>query len=185
MTSSSAALTKSALLQAAFVRGRLRLATTSALGALLVVGVFVTFAESFRIAAPLSVVAVVEVFALTYLGGVSGRQALPALLLGVLPLSAALLAGVMGHACTPSGCVSLCAPFCAVGGTLAGLLLCRMTLASSRPRTAWLSGALLIVTTGSIGCACVGTAGVMGMSAGLLMSSALWLVQSRILGGFR
>jgi hypothetical protein len=181
----SAARTQDALLQAAFVRGRLRLATTSALGALLVVGIFVLLAESFRVAAPLSVLAVVEVFALTYLGGVSGRQALPALLLGVLPLSAALLAGVMGHACTPSGCVSLCAPFCAVGGTLAGLLLCRMTLSSSRPRTAWLSGALLIVTTGSIGCACVGTAGVVGMSTGLLLSSSLWLIRNWIARSFR
>lgn len=182
---SSAALNSNALVQAAFVRGRLRLATTSALGALLVVGIFVVLAESFRVAAPLSAAAVAEVFVLTYFGGVSGRQALPALLLGVLPLSAGLLAGVMGHACTPSGCVSLCAPFCAVGGTLAGLLLSRMTLSSSRPRTAWLSGALLILTTGAIGCACVGTAGVVGMSAGLLLSSSLWLIRSWMARSFR
>ena len=165
---------------AAFLRGRLREAWASALTALVIVTLGVILADSYWVAVPFALAVVAQVFVLTYLGGVSGRQALPAVMLGVLPLSTALLAGVMGHACTSSGCVSLCAPFCAAGGTVAGLLLSRMALASRRPLTSWLSGALLVSTTGAIGCACVGAAGIMGMGAGLLASSALWLIRSKI-----
>lgn len=171
-------MTDVSMVQAAYWRGRLREAALSALMALWVVALGVFLADSFWVAAPFALAVVVEVFVLSFVGGVSGRQALPAVLLGVLPLSTALLAGMVGHACTPSGCVSLCAPFCAAGGTVAGLLLSRMTLSSERPVISWLSGALLVTTTGAIGCACVGAGGVVGMGAGLFVSSALWLVRS-------
>ncbi len=167
-------------MQAAFVRGRLREAGISAIGALVIVGLGVLLSDSYVVAGPFALAAVTQVFLLTYVGGVSGRQALPALLLGVLPLSTALLSRVVGHACTPAGCVSLCAPLCAAGGLVSGALLCRMALASPRPLLSWLSGSLLVVTTGAIGCACVGAAGVVGMGAGLLVSSSLWLVRSKL-----
>jgi hypothetical protein len=167
------------VLQAAFSRGRVREAKSAALAALFVVAIGVLLADSFWIAAPLALAVVGQVFVFTYVGGVSGRQALPAVMLGVLPLSTAILAGMMGHACTPSGCISLCAPFCTAGGVGAGFLLSRMTLSSEKPLTSWLSGAVLVTTTGAIGCACVGAGGILGMVTGLLISSGLWWIRSR------
>jgi hypothetical protein len=163
-----------ATIQSAFSRGRRRDAGGAALAAALVVGLGVVASRSVWDSAPYALIVVLEVLLFVALGGVGGRRALSAVLLGTVPLSTALLSTLVGHACTPSGCVSLCAPFCAAGGIAAGGLLSRMCWKSPRPLLSWLVGATLIVSTGAIGCACVGAAGIAGMCAGVGLSSLLW-----------
>lgn len=111
--------------------------------------------------------------------GFGGRAVWVALLLGTIPLSCATIAQHVGHMCTPHGCVSWCLPMCLLGGSVAGILLARTALASTKPVASFVGGAALVFTTGALGCACVGMGGIGGMGLGLLVSSAATLAMLR------
>jgi hypothetical protein len=109
---------------------------------------------------------------LLYVGGAPGRAAARGTLVGIVPLGLALAAQAYGHMCTPGGCVSLCVPACLAGGLFAGFMLAR---AVEHERTRWPALALsagFAGLAGSMGCACVGAGGVLGLAAGLAVGAA-------------
>lgn len=164
---------------AAFTRGRRHEAVqVTALAALcLSLGVVLT-GDTAR-SLPLAGGATLLAFLLVRFSALPARRALAFVFLGLVPMFAALLSQSIGHACTPAGCVSLCAPFCATGGGIAGALLSRVAAASRRPVRAWLSGVLVVGVTGSVGCACVGASGIIGLLGGLLVVGAATGVRLR------
>ncbi len=109
-----------------------------------------------------------------------GRAVLPGVAAGVVPFVAMQIARATGHACAGSACYSVCVPACVIGGSLAGVLLAQMAKRSTAPLTSWGAGGVVAALTGALGCACVGTFGVLGLLVGLLVGSApLVLLQSR------
>lgn len=101
-----------------------------------------------------------------------GRAVLPGVVAGLLPLSLALCAKHMGHACVGGACMTVCLPACCVGGVGAGLLMA--WFGSRRQRSAWFWGLASAVTvlTGALGCLCVGLAGVAGLAGGYALGLA-------------
>jgi hypothetical protein len=87
------------------------------------------------------------------------------LLAGLPPLALALCANASHH-CTGAGCTSWCVPACALGGVLAGLAVASAAHARGAGPLFWLSGSLVCLATGAMGCACVGMLGVLGLGVG-------------------
>lgn len=116
------------------------------------------------------------------------RAVLPGVMVGLIPLTAALCANHFGHVCTGSACVSLCLPACILGGVSAGVLLGfwaqkrlgggnRNAENGGERHGAQRHGALgfvlasssIALLTGAMGCGCIGYAGVFGLLAGYLI----------------
>ena len=164
----------------AFVRGRLReVQAATALAALLVL-VAVTLAEAPARAALLGLPLLAASAAFAYWGREAAHVLWPALLLGALPLSCALMAPHLGHICTGSGCVSLCLPMCTAGGLAAGMLLSRFAMAQPRPWRAWWLGAAIAIAAGAMGCACAGLPSVVGMALGVGVPQLTLLLAGRV-----
>jgi hypothetical protein len=100
-------------------------------------------------------------------GQAFGRGTALGVLSGMVPLMCAHAAKLYGHICTPSGCTSLCVPACFVGGLVAGLIAFDGARRSSSPGATLMVAGSVAVLTGSLGCACVGFSGVLGLVAGL------------------
>lgn len=173
----ASASVSSASVHAAFARGQRRELAILLFWVTFVVGLGVVLSASSRAAIPYAALVLVEVTALGLLMGRIRGRLLSFVLLGTLPMLTALGSKFVGHACTPSGCVSLCAPLCALGGGAAGFLLSRVARSSERPLVSWALGASLIISTGAVGCACVGASGVFGMVLGLTTGGALFGTQ--------
>jgi hypothetical protein len=98
-----------------------------------------------------------------------GRDAQRAVLLGLSaglpPLALALCANGMHH-CSGVGCTTWCVPACTLGGVLAGLAVSSVANARRASLMFWLSASALTLSTGAMGCACVGYMGVIGLSVG-------------------
>jgi hypothetical protein len=97
------------------------------------------------------------------------RAVLPGLAMGVLPLAMALCANFSDHVCMGGSCTSLCVPACTVGGFGAGI---GVALLGRRQRSRfgfWLASSALALVTGSMGCACVGSSGVLGLAIGYVI----------------
>jgi hypothetical protein len=114
-------------------------------------------------------------------GGVR-RLALPAVLLGALPLLCAVGAEKMGHVCSPGGCVSLCLPLCALGGSVAGALYGRAVHRLGASLADYGAGLVLLCGTGSVGCACMGLSSIAAMGAGAVVLSLTSLTVARVWG---
>ena len=110
---------------------------------------------------------------LVWRGQAWGMSVPAGLIGGVFPLGLALAAQRIGHICTPQGCTSLCVPMCGAGGVIAGLVITAVARRSPSPRVTLLGGALLSIAIGSLGCSCVGMGGMVGLTLGLLASTAL------------
>jgi hypothetical protein len=93
------------------------------------------------------------------------RAVLPGFLAGLVPLVLALCANRL-HACGPDGCTSYCVPACALGGIAAGLSVASIGHELRASARFWLSASALALLTGSMGCACIGFSGVIGLSVG-------------------
>lgn len=93
------------------------------------------------------------------------RAVLPGVLAGLIPLSLSLAAN-LGHGCATGRCSTLCLPACSLGGVVAGFIV--STYAARRGQgMPFLAGAALVsVLTGAMGCACIGSSGVLGLVAG-------------------
>jgi hypothetical protein len=93
------------------------------------------------------------------------RAVLPGVAAGLVPLVLALCANHV-HACGVDGCTTLCVPACAVGGVVAGLAVAGVGNQRKAGPWFWASASALALLTGAMGCACVGSAGVVGLGLG-------------------
>lgn len=94
------------------------------------------------------------------------RAVLPGLGVGLFPLVCALCANRFDHACVGGSCTSLCVPACALSGLAAGIGLALLGRDQPSRFRFWLASSALVLSTGAMGCACVGYAGVAGLVAG-------------------
>jgi hypothetical protein len=114
-----------------------------------------------------------------WLGGLRARAAVSGLKAGLIPLGLSHLANLTGHVCIPGrGCASLCIPACTLGGVLAGLLLERVARQTARPWLVRLVGGSLALSTGALGCSCVGYGGILGLILGVAFSLSFGIVRS-------
>lgn len=169
-----------ATLKRAFTRGRFRESLRTSWPFVFVALLGVGLAEMPLHAAPYAVGLVLSGLVFSFLGRAWGRVALPALLLGILPLVCSIAAQSIGHVCTPNGCTSICVPLCSVGGLLAGALLARFAAADGAPLGSWARGSVLVLMTGAMGCSCIGMAGTVAMAASLGASSGLYALRRSI-----
>lgn len=93
------------------------------------------------------------------------RAVLPGIAAGLVPLALALCAGHI-HECGTESCASLCVPACMLGGVVAGLAVASVGNGRRAGIWFWLSASSLALLTGSMGCACVGYSGVIGLGVG-------------------
>lgn len=94
------------------------------------------------------------------------RAVLPGVVAGVMPLAFALCASRIGHVCTGDRCMMVCIPACTVGGVVAGLAVAAVGHRGKHGFGYWASASGIALLTGAMGCACIGIAGVVGLSAG-------------------
>jgi hypothetical protein len=119
-------------------------------------------------AALLGSLLVVGVGTMVWRGGLLSLSAMSGLKAGLVPLVLAHAANLYGHVCIPGqGCSTLCVPACSVGGLLAGFLVERVARRSPRPNVIRIGGAAVAFATGALGCFCVGSGGVIGLSLGM------------------
>jgi hypothetical protein len=93
------------------------------------------------------------------------RAVLPGIAAGLVPLALALCTNNM-HSCGPDGCSSFCVPACTLGGVVAGLAVASVGNQRRAGVWFWLSASGLALLTGSMGCACIGYSGVVGLGVG-------------------
>jgi hypothetical protein len=106
--------------------------------------------------------------ALVWRGQQAARGGMTGLKAGLVPLAFAHAANLYGHVCIPGqGCTSLCVPACATGGVVAGLLVERFARTAGRPNVVRACGSAVAFLTGALGCACVGSAGLLGLMVGM------------------
>jgi hypothetical protein len=122
--------------------------------------------------------AIVTVLAASFLfwwGRAPRRAVLPGVVAGVLPLVLSLTANGMHH-CASGQCSSMCVPACVAGGLLAGFGVSTVGLRRRAGWEFWLAGSALALATGSMGCACIGFSGVVGLAAGYAvgLGPGLW-----------
>lgn len=106
---------------------------------------------------------------LLWWGRAPGRGVLPGLLFGLVPLSAALIANVHGHACLGGACFRACTVACFGGGLIAGLLIAGVAVRSANPLALFLGAASIAFLTGLIGGACMGVFPVLGMAVAIAL----------------
>ncbi len=116
---------------------------------------------------------------LLWYGRDAGRGVLPGVLAGLIPFAAALCAPHM-HMCMGPSCMSVCLAACAGGGAIAGAVLGLLWRGSRRSRLALAVAAAMSVTTGTLGCACVGYGGVLGMAAGFAVGMLPWVARRAV-----
>lgn len=100
------------------------------------------------------------------------RAFVPGVAAGIVPLTFALCAKHIGHVCTGSSCMSVCLPMCAAGGLLAGLIVARFGVTERRGIGYWVTASALTLLTGTMGCTCVGYAGIAGLALGFAVSAS-------------
>jgi len=118
--------------------------------------------------------------ALLWYGRDLRRAVLPGLAMGLLPLSFALCANHVGHACMGDRCMSLCVPACALGGLGAGIGISLIGLRWKQSWPFWIGATALTLLTGGMGCSCVGYGGVAGLAVGYGVGLLSGLVQRRL-----
>ncbi len=168
----------------AYELGRLRAAAPLALPALLVAAAALFIGRPpalvASVCAGLAVLSVALVFARSH-----HRPAVRlGLLAGVAPLVLPFAVRSFGHLCTGGACMELCLPTCLVAGLLAGLLVGFRAADAAAGRLSFgLVAALIAGLAGALGCTLVGSAGVLGMIAGLALGSAPLLLREQLSRG--
>ncbi|MGE5048433.1 MAG: hypothetical protein ACM3PC_07710 [Deltaproteobacteria bacterium] len=105
-------------------------------------------------------------------GGTGGRAVIPGLVAGTVALACPVLMHTVGHACLGPACMTLGIPACIVGGAAAGALIASRA-AREESGGRFLVAALSVAgLMGALGCSLAGAAGVLGMLAGLALTSA-------------
>lgn len=127
---------------------------------------------SMRSALALGAALVVSVALLMWRGGPFAWAGASGLKAGAIPFVLAHASKLVGHVCTPSGCTTLCVPACATGGVVAGLLIEWFARQGPSPTVTRVLGMTVAIFTGGLGCACVGSSGLVAMIVGLGASLA-------------
>jgi hypothetical protein len=96
---------------------------------------------------------------------------LPGVAAGLVPLTLAICANRMGHACLDGNCVTVCLPACGIGGLGAGLLSSFVARRSGHGWAVWTASSATALLTGAMGCVCIGTAGLMALVLGYAAGS--------------
>jgi hypothetical protein len=110
---------------------------------------------------------------LFFRGQVYGAAVGPGLAAGAAPMLAPLLLRGSGHCCVDGVCWSACMIACVGGGVFGGVLVGWFTAKRpGQPAAFWIAAAAVAALTGTLGCATAGLAGVLGMVAALVVSSA-------------
>lgn len=149
----------------AYELARLRAAALGVVPLALVVAAAALVSHRAGAALSFGAVAVIAGGFMLWYGRGPQRAVLPGLAAGILPLALALCAN-HAHACGSQACASLCLPACAIGGVIAGLMVAR-TAARRRAGVAfWASASAVAVAIGAMGCACIGSSGVVGLVVG-------------------
>ena len=114
-------------------------------------------------------------------GQAYGRAVVPGLFAGLAPMLLPLVLRAGGHCCMSGPCWTICMVGCISGGLVAGGALGFLAARQRQPLVFLASSGALAALTGTLGCAAVGSAGVVGMLAGTLLASvpALWLGRAR------
>jgi hypothetical protein len=94
------------------------------------------------------------------------RAVLPGLAAGIVPLTLAICANRMGHACLDDRCLMVCIPACVTGGVIAGLAVAVIGHRQKHRFGFWLAASAIALLTGAMGCACIGYSGVIGLAIG-------------------
>jgi hypothetical protein len=97
------------------------------------------------------------------------RSVLPGLGAGLIPLVAVLCVHHFEPCCAGAHCaqcMAMCLPACAAGGLGAGLVVAAVGLRRRRGLWFWLAASGVALSTGAMGCICVGLAGLGGLAAG-------------------
>lgn len=159
------------LARRAYERGRLRLGLLPALLTLLFTLISLSLGREplYSGAIGLGLAAIAVLF--TYRGGIPGRAVLPGLVAGMPPLLFPWALRSVGHYCTSGSCHSLCLLGCVSGGLVAGFLLGKWATNQSARYTFLASGGILATGAGLLSCTMAGAAGMVGMSAALVLSS--------------
>lgn len=105
------------------------------------------------------------------------RAVLPGVIAGMVPLTLALCANHVGHACSGESCMMLCLPACTLGGLVAGLAVAAVGHRGRHGFGFWGAASGLALLTGAMGCACVGYSGVAGLGIGFAAGLVPALVQ--------
>jgi hypothetical protein len=115
--------------------------------------------------------------ALSWRGEALGDAVAPGLLSGIAPLLMPLVLCRGMHPCQMGFCWSAAAPFCVLGGLVAGVAV---GLRSARAPLATLAAtALVAALTGALGCLLGGAAGLSGMAIGLVAGAAPVVMHAR------
>ena len=104
---------------------------------------------------------------------------LPGIGAGLVPLTLAICANRMGHACLDGSCTSLCLPACVIGGLGAGVVSALVARRSGRGWAVWMASSATAMLTGAMGCVCIGAAGLIGLALGYSVGSLPLVVGPR------
>ena len=96
-----------------------------------------------------------------------GAAVVPGAVAGIVPLLTALAVRACGHVCSGGACVAVCLPSYAASGFVAGVLIAYVARRRSTGTPFWLAASVVAALVGTLGCSCVGFAGVYGLLAGL------------------
>lgn len=121
---------------------------------------------------------------LLWYGRAPQKAVLPGVMWGLVPLGFALAANQV-HVCGPNGCSSLCLPACALGGLIAGIAVARVGARRKLGTWFWLSASAVALTTGAMGCACIGYTGVVGLVLGFAAGALPLLLRASWRGSER
>lgn len=113
---------------------------------------------------------------LLWRGNTLHRAVLPGVLAGVIPLTFALMAN-QGHACAGGHCSTWCLPACIAGGVVAGLGVSWFAARRGLDWRFWAGASAVSLLTGAMGCACIGSSGVIGLAGGFAAASLPWGVR--------
>ncbi len=153
----------------AYERARFMRAISGTIPFSLVVAFAMIFGTRREIGLPLGVALLgLAAFSL-HRGGLFGRAVLPGIVAGIFPLLLAFAARACGHVCMGDSCMSLCVPACSMGGLVAGAGLAWLGLRTKMAPTFFVAAFGFTLLTGALGCSCVGSAGVLGLFAGLVV----------------
>jgi hypothetical protein len=162
----------------AYEGGRMRHALAVAWPAFAIVGGSWPFAIDVTWHLVAGVALVVTALGLVWRGGSGGKAVGPALAAGVVPLVLPLV--TMRTMCAADSCSMSCFSACLIGGAAAGGWFGVRSGAVRSPSEFLVAGAVIAGLAGSLGCAMVGTAGVVGMLlAFAVVAAPLILTASR------
>jgi hypothetical protein len=144
---------------------RLRAATLGVLPLTLVMTAALCFTERPASTLGFGLAAAAVGLVLLWYGRAPQRAVLPGAAAGLVPLALSLCANQIHH-CGSDGCSSFCAPACALGGVVAGLLVASIGRRRGADVGFWLPASGMALLTGSMGCTCVGYSGLLGLTFG-------------------